>query len=445
MITPNSFLEQLKQICPDHNNGILVAVSGGADSICLLHLLHQSGIRIEAAHVNYGLRAHDSELDMKFVIDFCQSHNIPLHTKVVAKGELEAISNNTQEAARILRYNYFHELISNLNLKYVATGHHSDDQAETVLFNITRGQFKSGLAGIPSKNEHIIRPLLAFSRQDIEAYLSNNQLEYRIDQSNYTDDYNRNEIRNTVLPLLKNINPQVSAHLNQLAAHARFANFAIDQWIEKELANFVVQHADDTLDIFPDKIHCTDEFKPHVLYHILQHYGFNFLQCISISNIANVSSGSKFESSSYVLFKHDRFYHLQPQVVATNTSKIRIQSFPAQFNCGQTSYSIDMLEWKNQFDVKTFDGWCININAHDEVVITNIEPGDRMMPLGMKGFKKISDILIDKKTPLYQKPFVRKILVNNLIAALIPIGVDERFKVNGESKTILCIRQTHKE
>jgi tRNA(Ile)-lysidine synthase len=439
MITPNSFLEHLKQICPNHQSGILVAISGGADSVCLLHLLSQCGVPIQAAHVNYGLRANDSELDMEFVIQLCSTHNIPLHIKTVTKGELEIISNNTQEAARTLRYNFFHDLIQSLNLQYIATGHHSDDQAETVLYNIIRGKFKTGLAGIPQLNQHIIRPLLVFGRKDIEAYLLANKLEFRTDLSNITNDYTRNKIRNNILPLLENINPKASIHLNQLAAHARFANFAIADWVTRESKNFIIHVDHNCMDIYPEKIECSDEFKPHVLHHILQNFGFNFLQCVSISKPANHNNGTKFESEKFVLFKHNQLFHLEPRSASIKTSIVQLQTFPTTIACAQSNYRIDLIEWNNQFDLRKINGWCIKVNADDEIMVADIEPGDRMIPLGMSGFKKVSDILIDKKVPLYQKLFVKKITLNGEICALIPIGIDERYKVNDRTQTVLCI------
>jgi tRNA(Ile)-lysidine synthase len=440
MISINSFLIHFNTLCPNYKKGVLVAVSGGADSICLLHLFHQLNIYVEAAHINYGLRAEDSDMDMELVTQTCKIWEIPLHVKKVNSGELEQISNNIQEAARILRYEYFNQIIQQTQLDYIATAHHSDDQAETVLFNIIRGKFKLGLSGIPATNENIVRPLLIYSKKEIVAHLENNKVAYRTDQSNFTNDYTRNEIRNTILPLLEKINPKVSTHLNHLAEHAQFANFAIDEFMAHESNKFVVDLAENRLNIYPEKINCPKMFKPHIFYHLLQSFGFNFSQCISIADANSHTSGSIFETAHYVLYKHDDYYRLQGRNVNNSSVNTTIKSFPNEINCGGKRYSLDIVAWSNQFDLRKIDGWCVQIDWGDEVIVTNIEAGDKMIPLGMKGFKKISDILIDNKVPLFEKPTVKKILINNQVAAIIPVGIDERYKVTDTTKLVLSIK-----
>jgi len=188
---------------------VLVAVSGGADSMCLLHWLKSRGIDVVAAHYEHGIRGAESERDMRFVQDYCRSNNIPL---VLERGDVPAYAREKgmglEEAARKLRYEFLEQQREILSCDLIATAHNLDDNAETVLMNLIRGSGTGGLSGIPSRRGNILRPLLKVSRAEIEEYLAENFLPHVEDSTNQSDDYTRNLIRHRIMPLIKEINPR---------------------------------------------------------------------------------------------------------------------------------------------------------------------------------------------------------------------------------------------
>ena len=197
-------------ICP--GSSILCAVSGGADSMCLLHVLFSNreayGISVYAAHYNHSLRGEESERDCAFVSDYCREHGIPLR---VGKGDVAAFADShavgIEEAARTLRYAFLEEAAAAFGCTVIATAHNLEDNAETVLFHLLRGSSVAGLAGIPPSRGNLIRPLLGVSRAEIEAYLAQQNVPYVTDSSNLSDAYVRNRLRHRVMPVLTSINP----------------------------------------------------------------------------------------------------------------------------------------------------------------------------------------------------------------------------------------------
>ena len=187
---------------------LLCAVSGGADSMCLLHLLKSSGIKVTAAHFEHGIRGEESVRDMDFVKAYCEANSIPF---VCARGDVPAYAKakgmSIEEAARALRYAFLEEQCSLLGCDYIATAHNADDNAETVLMNLIRGSGAKGLSGIPRSRGKLIRPLLDVSRSEIEAYIRKNNIPFVEDSTNLSQDYTRNFIRHRILPLVREINP----------------------------------------------------------------------------------------------------------------------------------------------------------------------------------------------------------------------------------------------
>ena len=205
------FLNHIEQndLC-DKSDAILLAVSGGVDSMAMLYLFREAGFRIGVAHCNFQLRGKESEADEEFVREVCKELDVPFFSR---RFETEAYAwENTlsiQMAARELRYAWFEELLIKNKYRCLATGHHFDDSMETILLNLTRGSATDGLAGIPIKNGNVIRPLLFASRKQIEKYAAMKGLVWREDLSNMTDDYQRNFIRHQVVPKLKELNPSL--------------------------------------------------------------------------------------------------------------------------------------------------------------------------------------------------------------------------------------------
>ena len=222
---------------------VLCAVSGGADSMCLLHFLSSNagslGITVAAAHFNHRLRGAEADRDQAFVEAWCAERGIMCETgsaDVAAYAEQSGMS--TEEAARHLRYEFLEKCADKLGCTAIATAHNSDDNAETILLNLTRGAGAKGLGGIPPMRGRLIRPLLATSRAQIEAYLAENGVAHILDSTNDTDDYTRNVIRHRVMPVLCGINPAFSASAMRTAELLR----EDEEFLDKLAANFISEH-----------------------------------------------------------------------------------------------------------------------------------------------------------------------------------------------------------
>ena len=204
---------------PNREEKLLCAVSGGADSMCLLHVLWSRGYDVTAAHFEHGIRGEESLRDAKFVETWCKEHNIPFvieHADVPACAEKSGMS--LEETARELRYDFLNRAAEKLGADRILTAHNLDDNAETVLFNLVRGSGAAGLCGIPESRDKILRPLLHVSRTEIEAYLKENNIPHVEDSTNRRDDYTRNRMRHRVMPQLREINPRFSEAAGRTAA-----------------------------------------------------------------------------------------------------------------------------------------------------------------------------------------------------------------------------------
>lgn len=210
-----SHLPQLQQ------TKFLVALSGGSDSVALFHLCRKAQLQFEAAHVNYGLRGMESDADRLFVQELCNTYSITLHVLEAEPLLRDQNSNHgIQEKARQIRYQWFEEILTNRKLSSIATAHHANDNAETVIFNLTRGSGFRGLSGIAQQENKRLRPLLPYAKSDILDYLQTNHFSYREDSSNSKKIYNRNKIRLNIIPQLEQVNNMAVKHINQAAALA---------------------------------------------------------------------------------------------------------------------------------------------------------------------------------------------------------------------------------
>lgn len=235
-----------KLYLPPQCRRVLCAVSGGADSVCLLHILNENrerlGIELCAAHFEHGIRGEESVRDASFVAELCKNLEVELYTE---SGDTPAYAHgmgmSMEEAARELRYAFLEKARKALDCDFVATAHNADDNAETLIFNLTRGSGAKGLGGIPLCRGNIIRPLLSVTRQEIEAYLKENGIEHITDSTNLSDDYSRNLIRHRVMPVLKSINPGIAAAAGRTAALLRQDEDCLDSmargFIGENLAN----------------------------------------------------------------------------------------------------------------------------------------------------------------------------------------------------------------
>lgn len=361
----------------------LLAVSGGADSMVMLHLFKLMNQPFEVAHVNYGLRADESDGDEAFVREICKTMGVRLHVKRCEPNELMGKSG-IQETARIIRYAWFEEILDEQKLDFIATAHNQTDQVETVLLHQLRGTGIKGYGGMLVKRDRIIRPMLAFTSEDIRSYALQSDIAYREDSSNQKDAYTRNRIRHDVLPVLKAIQPDLEDRFMENSWFAKqwwdTAQHAIQQMVkEEEKGHWTIPIS--ALKGFPH---------PHVaLYSILNSCGFSADQCLEI--MRHPSTGNQFESASHVVEVRNDNLTVFPHAIEP-VNPVSIHS-AGTWTVGRWAFNVE--ESDVVAEVETPDKWVVAFDG-DEVTFPLLirvwHEGDRIKPFGMNGSKLVSDV-----------------------------------------------------
>jgi tRNA(Ile)-lysidine synthase len=411
---------------------LLVATSGGMDSMVLVYLFQKLNFNFALAHCNFQLRNSESDGDEKFVKNYAELHKIPCFTtKFDTKNYSELHKLSTQVAARNLRYNWFNDILEQENFDYVVTAHHADDVAETFMINLSRGTGLDGLTGIPSQNGNIIRPMLPFSRKEIENYASENCLQWREDSSNASDKYIRNKIRHHIIPVFKEINDSFLSSFQNTLEHLNQQQSLVDDAVLLVYEKVVLEEKEQL------KINISDllQYKNYkaYLYQWLHNYGFNAWN--DVYDLVQSQTGKRIESENYILLKN-RDYLLLSQRKSTDFETIVINSvtestnFPLNFSfCNISNISnqnkniIFVEESKLQFPL-TIRKW---------------NEGDFFYPAGMQGKKKVSKYFKDEKFTLFQKQEAFILECNNKIVWIIGHRADERFKPENTTQKIIQI------
>jgi tRNA(Ile)-lysidine synthase len=421
------------------NKRLLLAVSGGQDSMVLLTLLRLCKFPFEVAHVNYQLRGSESDGDALFVKEHCKMHSIVYHetsfdTQLFAK----AAGLGIQEAARKLRYQWFHQLIELHQFDFLLTAHHANDQAETVLFHLMRGAGAKGLAGMLSVKNQIVRPLLFASKQELIDFAALNNIPFRQDSSNEKDTYSRNFIRHQIMPKVTQIQPHFVAtiqHHSRLMQHTWHYYQMQMELLRKEV---LVQTEKNTFEISIAKLTALP-FADMVLFHFVQEFGFNHSQCLQIMEAAKMAStGALFLSSKYrLLINREHFIvsELPHEIEAQN-----ITLLPTQISIGQQAFTFEQAPF-SRFEPNT---WWLDMNTLQfPLSLRKIELGDKFSPLGMKQQQKVSDYLINKKIDRFLKEQSWVLMSNDKICFLGPHQISEDNKITSETKSYLKISLLH--
>lgn len=400
---------------------ILVAVSGGADSVSLLHILLSLGYTCEAAHCNFHLRGEESDRDEAFVNQLCKQLHIPLHiihfdTAQTAKQRHISI----EMAARELRYAWFEKLRTEIKADVIAVAHHMDDSVETFLLNLLRGTGINGLRGIRPKNGHIVRPLLCINRQDITAYLETIAQPYVTDSTNMQDEYTRNKIRLQLIPLMEQINPSFKNTIIQTATHLNEAFEVYHQGITEGKKRVCT----------PNGINITKLLKEPapeaLLFELLQPQGFNASQIADIFHSLHGQSGKIFVSPQIRIIK-DRDFLLWENPAKDNDRPI--------LNIDRQDYTPDLAIPKD----KTIA--CLDADKlTSPLFLRKWKQGDSFVPFGMKGKKKVSDYLTDHKFSLLQKERQWVLCCGEDIVWLVGERVDNRFRIDEHTRKVLRIQ-----
>lgn len=419
------------------NDRVLVAVSGGADSTALAHLLFKAGIPFGIAHCNFQLRGEESEDDEKFVRNLAKMLEVNCHVKRFDTDSVAASQNiSVQMAARDLRYAWFEELIHSGDYTKVATAHHKNDTLETVIFNLTKGTGIAGFHGIKIKRGKIIRPLLFASREEIENYLEENRLKWREDSSNESEKYHRNLIRKKVIPLLKQINPNLENSIEQTVAKMGAVEaFFVDKM--EPVKSQLLENRNGDLWMGIEKLRKI-KGKEIVLFEILKEYGFNFAQCTDILTATNDQPGKLFYSATHVL-NVDRD-HLVLSGVSDDSTSFQIEKSDRliatpHFSLQCEAVAVDNFKLVASSNIAFLDDEKLRFPLQ----IRPWKQGDYFYPLGMKNRKKLSDYMIDEKIPVNLKSKVFVLLSEQNIVWVIGHRIDNRYKITSTTKKICKI------
>jgi tRNA(Ile)-lysidine synthase len=414
---------------------LLIAISGGVDSVVLTHLFSELNFDISLAHCNFQLREKESDLDEEFVELLSQKTSnqiftIKFNTKPFAlKNKL-----STQIAARELRYNWFQEIIEKHNFDYVLTAHHADDNLETFLINLTRGSGLEGFTGIPKINGDIVRPLLAFSREEILAYAKTNTIVWREDVSNATTKYIRNKIRHKILPVLKEINPNLLETFAKTLENLQESKQIIEDRIAT-ISSEVIETKNGIIKINIDKINQLSNPKAY-LYQLLKEY--NFTEWNDVYNLLSAQSGKQVYSKTHRLVK-DREYLLLSERDFSIALKITFEIQESQLEITKPIYLIfeDVLQ-KSEQNKQTI--YADKDLLKYPLIIRKRQNGDYLYPLGMQGKKKLSKYFKDEKFSLIEKENTWLLCnAENEIIWVISNRQDNRFSLKNTSKNILKI------
>ena len=310
----SEFQKHISANFPDiQDKKILLAISGGIDSMVLAVLLKEIGIKLHLAHCNFQLRGNESDEDELFVRKFAEKQNISLEViRFQTKKYAKQHKLNTQLAARELRYDWFQQVLVEKQCDFIATAHHADDMLETFLINLSRGAGLQGLLSIPMRNQNIIRPLLPFSREQISIFALQNNIEWREDSSNSTDHYTRNKIRHHISPILKEIHPSF------------LKNFLKTQENLSQTQNFLIQQinniAKECFSTQPNTIFLIDKLKDnpnrkYILFELFKKYNFN--NADELDKFVFAPSGKQIFSETHRIIQH----HGKWEITERNSDK----------------------------------------------------------------------------------------------------------------------------
>ncbi|WP_447951819.1 tRNA lysidine(34) synthetase TilS [Chryseobacterium koreense] len=295
MLTNKLFEAELSRLLPGfQEQSFLLAVSGGADSMVLLHLFKVAGLKFEVAHLNYKLRNEDSDLDQKVVQDFCSKNKIELHLYPVSEKDQKP-ENSIQLWARNLRYKVFRKIQQERDLEFLATAHHLNDELETFLINLSRGSGIKGLSGIPSSENKVIRPLLHFSKAEIYDFAEENGIEFREDLSNQKNDYLRNGFRNQVVAQIQKVSPNFLNGFKDSIHYLSEANDFIQHEIEKVLQEIAIKNNDGKITLNRKELLSKPDF---ILKEIIRKFGFSGGE---IEKVISAENGKFFRSKTHEL------------------------------------------------------------------------------------------------------------------------------------------------
>lgn len=432
-----AFKNHIKQQLPFlKESKLLVAISGGVDSVVLTHLCKEANLDFALAHCNFNLRGNESDADENFVLNLAEDLEVEVFiqnfdTESFAKNEKLSI----QLAARQLRYDWFFELSEQLNFDYILTAHHADDNLETFLINLSRGTGLEGLIGIPEVNETIVRPLLSFSRDYIEDYAKTNHLKWREDSSNASTKYLRNKLRHDVIPVLKDINPDVLANFQNTLAHLNDSSTIVEDAVDSFLNKAIVSIDESQISYKISEFETINNPKAY-LFEVFKDYGFT--QWKDIENLLTAQSGKLVFSKTHQLLKDRDYLILSELSSKENNETVTILEDQNEIKLPNGILCIESVEEIGKTDKSTI--YIDKKTLKYPLTVRHWEKGDYFYPLGMQGKKKLSKFFKDEKLSLLDKQKTLLLCSDHQVVWVINHRADNRFKLTKQTQDILKIK-----
>ena len=421
---------------------VLLAVSGGRDSVAMVHLFHLSGFRFGIAHCNFQLRGEESERDMLFVETLAKKYNVPFFsTKFNIARYINKQGVSVQMAARELRYSWFKKIIEDENFDLIATAHHLDDQIETFFINLLRSSGIAGFHGIPVKNEKVIRPLLFAYRKDIDDFINFHHLAYKEDSSNLETKYLRNRIRLEVLPVLRDINPDFHRILTENIGRVADAEKIFEEAIRKKMRKMISRDNDHI--IIP--IRELKELSPLLtyLYEFLSPYGFNYTVVTELMKVLDEGASKKFYSSTHKLIKDRKQLIISRLQLSeeTNVQSEYLIDDKKQFIQKPVRLSFKKIMKDKHFKINTGKNFA-SLDSGKIVyplILRKWKRGDHFHPFGRDQKKKLSDFFIDQKFSLLEKENTWLLCSKNKIIWVVGHRIDNSFRITHKTQEVLLI------
>ncbi|MFL1896534.1 tRNA lysidine(34) synthetase TilS [Aquimarina sp. 2-A2] len=414
----------------------LVACSGGLDSIVLLHLCKLFNLDFGILHCNFKLRVGDSDKDEQFVTKLAETLTVPLFKiEFDTQKYAERHKLSIQMAARTLRYRWFKKTAVQQGFKYVLTAHHLNDTLETFLINLSRGTGLDGLTGIPEINDIFVRPLLPFSREEIENYATQNSIEWREDQSNQSTKYLRNKIRHEVVPKLKGANEHFLKNFETTRIQLSKSQFFIEAEARRIRDKLFKTQKNGEIHISIPKLLKYGDPKVY-LYFVLKDFGFTAWQ--DMAKLITSQSGKQIFSATHRLLKNRDILIIAPLAI----KKAPVRTYRIEKEETTVMVPIGTLQLKNTTTIQPLEKNTIYIDQQKlsyPLIVRRWEKGDYFYPIGMKGKKKLSKYFKDEKLSLLDKERIWVLCSGTEIVWVINHRADDRFKILPDTKQLLKI------
>ena len=425
---------------------VLVAVSGGADSVALLHFLKNTGCRICVAHLNHCLRGKSAVTDLKFVADMCRGMGVKfISAKADVKKTAKRLKLSVEEAGRVERYVFFERAAKISGVSRIALAHHADDNIETFLMRVMRGAGIRGLCGIPPVRDNIIRPFIDVSKAEILDYCKRNNLQYRQDATNLENRFTRNRIRNLLLPALELENPGIRKEILSLIRGFLSDYALLCRYVSAVSAKAVKISQKGVLVNRAALLSVPEALKGHVMRSAIEKYkgNLNNITAAHIDAILSLRDGYICLPEGIRVIAEEKSYVItDKKEAAAKPAQYRyILKVPGRIHIRAQKMTIKAVYSKRPKDLTKTPVSVAYLDAAKlkgkKLVVRTFRSGDRFIPFGMKGSKKLQDYFVDSKMPLEERTLVPIVCDAEKIVWLAGLRTDERVRVEPSSKTVI--------